>query len=181
MKMVQTLALAAFTTLAGSAHAEEVARCDNARLMKTLSQLIGGADLKVTATESTVSVMSSTAGQRPEPVLTVTCDDVQVPLASQLARPSRGPAKTATLGPVTVSRTARGAVSLDIAAGALQREAVQVLLLDDQSVSLTRGKDTLYSLATRPDGTVVEVEGRGVGCGCTKTTTPDGKTTTRPL
>lgn len=155
----------------------EVPRCENARLMKTLGQLMGGAELQVSATPETVTV-----GQKGRPpVLVATCDDVSIPLASQLERPVRGQARTVTLGPVTVSLTARGATSLDIAAGALQREAVQVLLFDDQSVSLSRGRDVLYAYATQADGTVVETEGRGVGCGCVRTTTPDGRTSTRPL
>lgn len=155
----------------------EAPRCENARLMKTLAQLIGGAELQVSATPEATTVAQK--GQ--PPVLVVTCDDVQIPLAQSLERPSRGPSRTMRLGPVTVSVTARGATSLDIAAGALQRDAVQVLVLDDQSLSLTRGKDTLYAFATQQDGTVVETEGRGVGCGCVRTTTPDGKTSTRPL
>jgi hypothetical protein len=151
-------------------------RCENSRLMKTLAQMMGGLELEVTSTAKQVTVANKS-----DLVLTVTCDAIDIPLASRLERPSRGPSRTLQVQAVTVSRTARGAVSLDIAAGALQREAVQVLLLDDQSVSLTRGKETLYAQATLPDGTVVVTEGRGVGCGCVKTTTPDGKTSTRPL
>lgn len=155
----------------------EAPRCENARLMRTLAQLMGGAELQVSATPEAVTV-----GQKGQPpVLVATCDEVTIPLASQLERPVRGQARTMKLGPVTVSLTARGATSLDIAAGALQREAVQVLLFDDQSVSLSRGKDVLYAFATQADGTVVETEGRGVGCGCVRTTSPDGRTSTRPL
>lgn len=158
----------------------EAPRCENARLMKTLAQLMGGAELQVSATAEVVEIRQH--GQKGQPpVLVATCDDVTIPLASQLERPVRGQARTVTLGPVTVSLTARGATSLDIAAGALQREAVQVLLFDDQSVSLSRGRDVLYAYATQADGTVVETEGRGVGCGCVRTTTPDGRTSTRPL
>jgi len=175
MKLVLSLSL--LSLLVPVSALAEAPRCDNTRLMKTLAQLIGGTELQVSATAEAVSV----AKKGESPVLTVTCDEVEIPLAKKLERPVRGQAKTTTLGPVTVSLTARGATSLDIAAGALQRDAVQVLLLDDQSISLTRGKDVLYAFATQADGTVVETEGRGVGCGCVRTTTPDGKTNTRPL
>jgi len=159
-----------------TAHAEGPS-CDNGRLMKTLSQQLGGHSLGVKTTDEAVAVHDLKTS---ESLLRVTCDEVSVPFVERTLRPSRGPASTKTVGSVTVSVTARGAVSLDIAPGALHREGLQLLLLDDQSVSLTRGKDLLYAFATRPDGSTVETEGRGVGCGCMKTTV-DGKTTTRPL
>lgn len=175
--MKTALSLTLLSLLLPASALAEAPRCENARLMKTLSQLLGGAELQVSSTPEAVTV-----GQKGQtPVLVATCDEVTVPLATQVERPMRGQARTVKLGPVTVSVTARGATSLDIAAGALQREAVQVLLFDDQSMSLSRGKDILYAFATQADGTTVETEGRGVGCGCIRTTTPDGKTSTRPL
>lgn len=159
-----------------TAHAEGP-KCDNGRLMKTLSQQLGGKSLGVKSTDDAVVVHDLKSSDE---LLRVTCDEVSVPFAEKTLRPLRGPATTKTVGPVTLSVTSRGAVSLDIAPGALHREGLQLLLLDDQSVSLTRGKDVLYAIATRPDGSTVETEGRGVGCGCVKTTL-DGKTTTRPL
>lgn len=189
MKTALSLTLVALT-LPSTALAEGP-RCDNARLMKTLSQFIGGAELEVTSSQTEVVVARvATASKKGEtlqpalavvPVMKVTCDTIDIPLANDVERPTRGPSRTVQISSVTVSKTARGAVSLDIAAGALQREAVQVLLLDDQSMSLTRGKDVLYAISTRPDGTVVETEGRGVGCGCVRTTTSEGQTSTRPL
>ena len=175
--MKTALSLTLLSLLLPASALAEAPRCENARLMKTLSQLLGGAELQVSSTPEAVTV-----GQKGQtPVLVATCDEVTVPLATQVERPMRGQARTVKVGPVTVSVTARGATSLDIAAGALQREAVQVLLFDDQSMSLSRGKDILYAFATQADGTTVETEGRGVGCGCIRTTTPDGKTSTRPL
>lgn len=164
----------------GTAHAEGPS-CDNARLMKTLSQQLGGKSLGVKTTDEAVVVHDLKTNDQ---LLRVTCDEVSVPFAEKTVRPRHSPASTPattkTIGPVTLSVTARGAVSLDIAPGALHREGLQLLLLDDQSVSLTRGEDVLYAFATRPDGSTVETEGRGVGCGCVKTTL-NGKTTTRPL
>lgn len=154
------------------------ARCDNARLMQTLSTHLGGASLAVHSKKGVVSVADRASG---EAVLRVTCDEVEVPVAAKVERPMRGAARTRTLGPLTVSLTSRGAISLDIEAGALHREPMSLTLLDDQSVTLTRGEAILYALVTRPDGSVVETEGRGFGCGCERTTAPDGRTSSRPL
>ncbi|HRE90016.1 MAG TPA: hypothetical protein PK095_12860, partial [Myxococcota bacterium] len=118
--MKTALSLTLLSLLVPASALAEAPRCENSRLMKTLAQLIGGAELSVSATPDAVTV--GRKGQ--PPVLVATCDEVAIPLASQLERPVRGQAKTVTLGPVTVSLTARGATSLDIAAGALQREAV---------------------------------------------------------
>jgi hypothetical protein len=154
------------------------ASCDNARLMKTLSVHVGGTSLAVHSAKGVVSVADRATG---ETLLRVTCDEVLVPAAATVERPTRGAARTRTIGPATVSMTARGAISLDIEAGALHREPMSLTLLDDQSVTLTRGDAVLYALATRTDGTVVETEGKGFGCGCVKTTGPEGRTSTRPL
>lgn len=177
---MKTLALIAATFVAMTAPAAHAdgPRCDNARLKKTLALMLGG-DALVVGEQGDATTVSQRKGG--EVVVRVTCDDIAIPLAGRVERPSKGPARTWSEGPLTVSVTSRGAVSLEIAAGALHKDRVALLVLDDQSVSLTRGEAVLYAFATRPDGTTVETEGRGVGCGCVKTTTAEGVRTTRPL
>jgi hypothetical protein len=175
VKFVLALSLA---TLPLAARADGP-RCDHAQLMRALSHHRGGAAFEVRHTPATrAEVRDRKTG---EVVLEVTCDEIQAPIAERVIRPTRGPAETLNHGPLTLSRTSRGATSLDFAPGALHRDGLSFLLLDDQSFSLTRGDLVLSAQSTRPDGALVEVEGRGVGCGCERTTTPDGKVSTRPL
>ena len=109
-----------------------------------------------------------------------TCDAVALPFAEQLERPSKDHT-TRVIEGITLAKTARGAISLDIPAGMADRAALQLLVLDDQSLSLTRGDKVFYAFATLPDGTTVETEGIGNGCGCEKTTDPSGKVTRKAL
>ena len=60
-----------------------------------------------------------------ETVLRVSCDTIDVPFVDHLDRPTRE-AATRVIDGVTVSRTARGAVSLDFPAGLADRETLQV-------------------------------------------------------
>jgi hypothetical protein len=175
LKFALTLALLTLPTIA---HAEGP-RCEQSQLMRALSHHRGGTTFDVRhKPNERAEVRDRKSG---EVVLEVTCDTIEVPIAERVERPTKGAPKTLTHGPLTLSRTARGAVSVDFAPGSLHRDAVSFLLFDDQSVTLSRGDTVLHASTLRPDGTVVEVEGRGVGCGCERTTTPDGKVSVRPL
>jgi len=177
MKLVLALASTLFVT---PVFAAPPAPCDNAALIRTLGHLRGGPTLKVSKTTDAASVELVAGATVRERVLQVTCDAIEVPFADHLDRPTKE-AATRVVDGVTVSRTARGAVSLDFPADLVDREAVQLLVMDDDSVSVVRGDRVLYAFATLPDGGTVETEGVGNGCGCERTTDAAGKVTTRRL
>ncbi|MFO0746745.1 MAG: hypothetical protein U1F43_13900 [Myxococcota bacterium] len=163
---------------AGSAMAGEP--CERGALLNILARLPGSAALKV---ERAVHVTRLVDVATKKVVLEATCHGVSIPASEGLeaAQPDKR-AATRTDGRYTVSRSARGALSLGIAAGLAANDAIEVLAFDDDSVSLTDGRGRVwYSAVTKADGTLVEVEGAHVGCGCERTTAPDGKVPLRKL
>lgn len=177
MKLALALASTLFTA---PVLAAPPAPCEHAALIRTLGHLRGGPTLKVekTADEARVDLIAGATVR--EGVLRVSCDAIEVPFADHLDRPTKE-AATRVVDGVIVSRTSRGAISLDFPAGLVDREAVQLLVMDDESVSVVRGDQVLYAFATLPDGGTVETEGVGNGCGCERTTDAAGKVTTRRL
>lgn len=158
-------------------------RCDNTTLITSLGKLSGSKALKVVvgAPGGPAEVrLELVHGPARDVALRVTCDAIELPLADQVERPGKGSA-TRVIDGITLSRTANGAVSFDFPASLLDPAVVQVLVLDDDSVSIVRGDKVYYAFATRSDGTVVETEGIGNGCGCERITAPDGKVTTMRL
>jgi len=176
--MKLALALVLLASLSTSALAAPP-RCDNETLIKSLNKLRGSKSLKVTgsAQEARLELVHGVAH---DIALRVTCDGIEMPLADQVERPTKGSA-TRVVDGITLSRSANGAVSFDFPADLLEPSSVSVLILDDDSVSVVRGDKVYYAFATRSDGTVVETEGVGNGCGCERTTAPDGKVTHKRL
>ena len=193
MKLALALVLLVCATAAALVCATDSAlaappRCENATLITSIGKLRGSQALKVVrsgdegqrfgpASEARLELVH---GPSREVALRVTCDAIELPLADQVERPTKGSA-TRVIDGITLSRTVNGAVSFDFPADLLDPGSVQVLVLDDDSVSIVRGDKVYYAFATKSDGTVVETEGVGNGCGCERTTAPDGKTTTRRL
>jgi len=186
MRVVNLIASASLVTtlvaLAGAASAEEIACGDpqGRALIAAVARLPGSASLRVVRAAHKVELVD-VASRRV--VLEATCEGVRVPLPEALRRPARvAPSVTRVDGPYTVSVTARGATSLSIAAGVAAPDAIEIVSFDDDSVTIADGRDrTWYSVALRPDGTRVEVEGAHVGCGCERTTHPDGRRSERRL
>lgn len=176
--MKLALALVTLASLSTSALAAPP-RCDNEALIKSLNKLRGSKTLKVAGNASEVR-LELVHGPASDVALRVTCDAIEMPIADQVERPTKGSA-TRVVDGITLSRTANGAVSFDFPADLLDPNSVQVLVLDDDSVSIVRGDKVYYAFATKSDGTVVETEGVGNGCGCERTTTPDGKVTHKRL
>lgn len=159
----------------GSARASEP--CERPGLTKVLAKLPGSAALVVDASACETRLTDRASGKV---VLEATCHGVTIPLAEGLATPTPKRASTVRDGRYTVSRTARGAISLSIAPGIAATDGIEVVTFDDDSISVTdtRGR-VWYSVATKADGTQVEVEGAHVGCGCERTTTADGHVSER--
>ena len=177
MKLALALASTLFVTPVLGA---PPAPCENAALIRTLGHLAGGPTMKVSKTDAEARLDLMAGPTLRETVLRVSCDTIDVPFVDHLDRPTRE-AATRVIDGVTVSRTARGAVSLDFPAGLADRETLQVLVMDDDAVSVVRGDKIFYAFATLPDGSTVETEGIGNGCGCERTTDPAGKVAIRRL
>ncbi len=174
------LALAFALVLAASPSVANAAPpCDNAILMKSLGKLQGSPALAIVRTADEVR-LELVGGKAREVAMRVTCDAIEVPLADHVDRPTKGSA-TRTIDGITLSRTANGAVSLEFAAAVVDAQPVSMLVLDDDSINIVRGGKLYYAFATQADGTTVESEGIGNGCGCERTTGPDGKVTNRRL
>ena len=168
-------------SLATPAAAESPCEADAKALVQALGKVPGGRSLQVVRGQDRVSWVDRGSMKL---VLEADCAGVHVSLADGLVRPTvtKAPAVTKTEGPYTVSLTARGATSLSIAEGAAAPEAIDVALFDDDSVSVTDGRGrTWYSRVHRADGARVEIEGKHVGCGCERTTTPDGHVVEKAL
>ncbi len=180
MRLVLTFALASFG-LTTPALAAAPTPCENAALMKSLGNLRLGQASKVTRADDHVQI-DLVQGKSTETALRVSCDAIEVPVAEAVETPrEREPARTRVVAGVTVSRSAGGAISLEFPARVLDLEPVQVLVMFDDSVSVVRGDKVFYALARRADGTVVETEGIGNGCGCERVRHPDGRQEERPL
>jgi hypothetical protein len=162
----------------GAAHATPP-RCDNETLLRSLGRLRGGAAVHVVKGQGEVA-LELVRGSARETLLRASCERIEVPFAERLERPSKQ-ARTEVAGGIVLARTASGAISLDIARGLADREELHLLVLDDDSLSIVRGDKVFYAFATLPDGSTVESEGIGNGCGCERTTDANGKVTTRPL
>ncbi|MCC6622759.1 MAG: hypothetical protein IT385_15970 [Deltaproteobacteria bacterium] len=172
----------ALIALAAPASAAEP--CDDPAgraLVAAVGRLPGSASLRVVRAPDRVELVEPMSKKV---VLAATCEGVRVPLAEGLRRPARAsePAATRAEGPFVVSLTGRGVVSLSIPAGLAAPDELEVVAFDDDSTTITdaRGR-TWYSVMLRPDGTRVEVEGAHVGCGCERVTSPDGRTSVRPI
>lgn len=177
MKLVFALVMLA----ASASVANAAAPCDNALLMKSLGKLQGSPTMAIARTADEVRLeLVSPGGKAREVAVRVTCDAIEVPLADHVDRPTKGSA-TRTIDGIVLSRTANGAVSLDFGAGIADAQPVSMLVLDDDSISIVRGDKLYYAFATQADGTTVETEGIGNGCGCERTTDPAGKVTNRRL
>jgi len=163
----------------GSANAAPPPRCENVALIKSLGKLHGSKSMKVVGGDSEAR-LEIIHGTSRDVAIRVTCDAIEMPIADQVERPTKGSA-TRVVDGITLSRTANGSVSFDFPAQLLDPSAVQMLVLDDDSISIVRGDKVYYAFATKADGTVVETEGVGNGCGCERTTTPDGTVTHRRL
>jgi hypothetical protein len=149
--------------------------------MESLSRLRLGQSAKVTRAEDAVTVEVFDRGVRRE-ALRVSCDAIATPIADEVESPAdKRPSVTKVVAGVIVSRTQGGALSLDFPAGMLDLEGVHVVVMFDDSVSLVRGERVFYGYARHADGTVVETEGVGNGCGCERTTRPDGTVSVRRL
>ncbi len=181
------LVSALLASLGGSAPALADDRaCELAPALATLGRLAAAgtpataASLRLEAGPTAVRIVTADAAAAP--LLTVTCDGATVPTPS--ARHQRGASWTIARG--------RHAVSLDLAPGALLREGVHVLVLDDGGLSVSLGdaaatpdrprpSTLMYSRELRPTGELVEREGPRVGCGCERVTGADGRRVERPL
>ena len=157
-------------------------RCDNAALIRSLVKLQGSRALKVVRADGAVA-LELVHGSSRETVLRATCDAIEAPIADLVDRPTRD-AKTAVtrvVDGIVISRSANGAVSLELPAGLADGRALSVLVLDDDSVSLALDGRVYYALQTTSDGTTIETEGIGNGCGCERKIAPDGKILERRL
>lgn len=162
------------------------AACDNQGLIDALGRVRGGSGWLVVRGQGEASLRRTPTAKGTSPglgeaALRVTCDAIELPIATKLERPTRGPAKTLTDGGLVVAKTARGVISLDFDAGLADPEALHLTLSDDESVSVVRGEALVYASATLADGSLVTTEGRGFGCGCETTRTPDGHVSVKPL
>ena len=193
--MKQTLVAVAvgLVALVGSQSASaEAPRCEHQALVRWAAAFPGSARLKVERTATQTRWLDGKTG---EALLEVHCDGLEVPAALGLrAEPAqREQARPAVQndGVVTLARTGRNAVSLDIAAGALGRLGVHVLIFDDGSFNVgsvapvpgvvdTRSK-AVYAAHVAADGGLVVTEAAAIGCGCERTTTADGVVTQRKL
>ena len=169
----------AFALVMMASSANAAPPCDNAILKKSLGKLQGSPSMAVVHTADEVR-LELVHGKAREVAVRVTCDAIEVPLADLVERPTKGSA-TRVIDGITLSRTANGAVSLDFAAGVVDAQPVAMLVLDDDSINIVRGGALYYAFATQADGTTVETEGIGNGCGCERTTDPAGKVTNRRL
>lgn len=190
MRAAHLIVASLFAGLAGSTAiaapgptSPEPSTCDarSQALVRVLGRLPGSAALRVTKASDRIELVDTATRKV---VLEVACAGLKIPLADALRRPvsPRDAAATRADGPYVVSLTARGVVSLSVPAGLAAAEAIEVVVFDDDSVSITdeRGR-TWYSVAHRDDGTRVEVEGAHAGCGCERTVGPDGRTSERRL
>lgn len=121
------------------------------------------------------------------PILEVTCHDLKVPGLSELPLSSGGDDSAAgtssfwDFGPFSLSRTARGAVSMSFQEGAVFVEPLELLFFDDQSVSLAKPTALLYQYATDFLGRVTEKEGFKGSCHCERLWDEAGHLEIRPL
>lgn len=182
MKTARMISLfaSAIVCSAPAALAEPAADCEHGKLMRSLSRLHLGQAARVAKTDSVA--LELVEGRQRQTAIEVRCDAIEVPIAQEVEVPTdKRPANTRVVAGVTVSRTAAGAISLDFPAGVVDLEPVQVLVMFDDSVSVVRGDRVLYAFARHADGTTVETEGIGNGCGCERTTRPDGEVSVRRL
>lgn len=180
MRLALTFAFASFGMVTPTLAAAPTP-CENAALMKSLGTLRLGQASTVTRADDHVQI-DLVQGKSAETALRVSCDAIEVPVADTVETPrEREPARTRVVSGVTVSRSAGGAISLEFPARVLDLQAVQVLVMFDDSVSVVRGGEVFYALARHADGTVVETEGIGNGCGCERVRHPDGRQEQRTL
>lgn len=186
MKLALAAAIAVVVPLVMmSGDALAAPRCDNAALIRSLVKLQGSRTLAVSRKDGAVA-LELVHGAARETVLRATCDAIEVPIADLVDRPAQGAklATTRVVDGIVISRSASGAVSLELPAGLVGlggREAMSVLVLDDDSVSLALDGKVYYALQTTSDGTTIETEGIGHGCGCERAIAPDGKVSERRL
>ncbi len=167
-------------TLSGAARAE-TPRCEHRAVVRWAAQFPGSGRIMVERGAELTRWRDARSG---EVLLEARCDGLEVPFArvTKGDGPARVRPEVAGDAVVTLARTGRDAVSLDIAAGGLGRVAVHVLTFDDGSFSVadSRGK-ALYTARVGSEGALVVTETAAVGCGCERTTTPEGRVSERKL
>ena len=194
MKQTRVIVALGFValTLSSAAHAD-APRCEHRALVRWAAQFPGSGRIKVDRSPDQTRWLDARSGAT---LLEARCDGLEVPFAPSRegrAAAAHAPADkgdgAARVRPavandavVTLARTGRDAVSLDVAAGGLGRAAVHVLTFDDGSFSVADGRGkAVYAARVGSDGALVVTEAAAVGCGCERTTTPEGRVSERKL
>lgn len=170
----------ALLSLSGAARAE-TPRCEHRALVRWAAQFPGSGRITVKRGAEHTRWLDARSG---EALLEARCDGLEVPFARVVKGdgPARVRPEVASDAVVTLARTGRDAVSLDIAAGGLGRAAVHVLTFDDGAFSVADGRGkAVYAAHVGGDGTLIVTETAAVGCGCERTTTPEGRVSERKL
>ncbi len=184
-----TLAIIALVPMghAPDASAGKDDRCQGLSALKSLSALRGSAALGVERKNGRLTVSDAHNAQ---PLFVASCGRIDKHgLAVDVERPDRStPARTFVRRDArgssvyTHSVTARGARATVISAGYLLKPEVHLTTFDNDDFHIADGSGALiHSVTTKSDGTLVERQGSSYGCGCERTTRPDGRTDTRPL
>ena len=161
--------------------------CSGLSLLSSMSSLRSSDALRVQHTRNEVRVIDTASKA---PLFIATCRAVsRHGEATRTERPapatpSRTVVRRTSRGERVFSHsvTATGARVTVVAKGFLMAHAVHLTTFDNDDVHVSDGTGALiHSVTTRPDGTLVEREGKRYGCGCERVTHPDGRTERRSL
>lgn len=170
-----------------SAGSMSAAACQGPSLIQNLRGLRSSAAIKVRRTANELVVLDVVTQKA---IFTANCKTVtQHGDTAEAPRPAeRRPASTKVRRDAagtlvyTHSVTARGARATVFSKGRVFGKALHLTSFDNDDFHIADGEGALiHSVTTKSDGTLVEREGKGYGCGCERVTNPDGKTETRPL